>query len=88
VEGKPVQLLFDLAADPAESHDVYLEQPEAVRRLEKIADGYRQDIGDALTGAPGLNCRPPGKASNPKPLTYYDPDYPYIIAEYDLPDAG
>ena len=88
VDGKPAQHLFDLTADPGESHDLYTERPELVRMLEEIAAGYRQDIGDNLTGAPGKNCRPAGKAVNPKPLTYYDPDYPYIIAEYDLPDAG
>lgn len=88
VEGKPVRHLFDLASDLGESRDLVSEQPEIVKRLEVIADGYRQDLGDHLTGVHGQNCRPPGKVSNPKPLTFYDPDYPYIIAEYDLPDAG
>jgi hypothetical protein len=25
---------------------------------------------------------------DPKPLTEYDPDHPYIVAIYDLEDAG
>jgi arylsulfatase A len=88
VEGNPACLLYDLVADPGESRDLSAEMPEVVRRLEKIADQYRQDIGDGLVGASGANCRPAGKVADPKPLTFYDPDYPYIIAEYDLPDAG
>jgi len=88
VEGKPVQLLYHLQSDPGETTDLAAEQPEVVKQLLTTAETYRKDIGDALVGASGENCRPAGKAANPKPLTYYDPDYPYIIAEYDLPDAG
>ena len=88
VDGKPVRLLYDLKADLSESRDLSVERPEIVTKLEAIADGYRKDIGDALTGVSGENCRPPGKIKDPQPLTFYDPDYPYIIAEYDLPDRG
>jgi len=27
-------------------------------------------------------------AANPKPLTEFDPNYPYICAEYDTDEAG
>jgi hypothetical protein len=46
----------------------------------------RADLGDALTGTTGSGCRPFGRCPDPKPLTTYDPDHPYIVALYDLPD--
>jgi arylsulfatase A len=88
VQGEADRLLFDLAADPGETQDVASQHPEVVRRLEAVAEAYRLDLGDSLSGASGVNCRPPGRAENPQPLTVYDANYPYIMAEYDLPDAG
>jgi len=48
----------------------------------------RGDLGDLATDQPGANCRPVGVAANPKTLTEFDPDYPYICAEYDTDEAG
>jgi hypothetical protein len=36
----------------------------------------------------GAHCRPIGQVANPQPLTTFDPDYPYLIALYDLADFG
>jgi len=39
-------------------------------------------------GTEGTGCRPIGRTESPDTLTHYDPDHPYIIAMYDLEDAG
>jgi len=48
----------------------------------------RRDLGDAATGVRGENIRPIGRVDNPKPLTEYDPDHPYIMAMYDKHHRG
>ena len=53
-------LLFDLRRDIGERYNVIDKYPEIVKELTKIADAYRKDIGDDLTGATGLNKRKPG----------------------------
>ena len=59
-----------------------------IEELTGLADTMREDLGDARTGHEGKNCRPIERIENPKPLTNYDPDHPYIIAMYDIPNAG
>ena len=39
-------------------------------------------------GPPTLWSRAPGRVDDPQPLTAYDPAHPYIIAMYDLAEAG
>ena len=34
-------------------------------------------------GIEGRGVRPIGRVDDPKPLTVYDPDHPYMVAEYD-----
>jgi len=75
--------LYDLDADIGETTNVIDEHPEVVKDLEARADACRRDIGDAATGVVGENIRPAGKVDNPKPLTQYDPNHPYIVALYD-----
>ena len=45
-------------------------------------------MGCAASGVVGKNCRPAGQVGDPKPLTEYDPKHPYIVAMYDLEEAG
>lgn len=52
--------LFDLSRDPGERYDVKEFHPEVVEVLKKIADGYRKELGDRLTGVDGENRRAPG----------------------------
>ena len=40
------------------------------------------------TGRTGADVRPAGRVAHPAPLTTYDPDHPYYLAEYDLADRG
>lgn len=80
--------LHDLDADPGEATDVAADHPDVVARLMEHVEAARADIGDALTGRVGADTRPIGTVADPRPLTRYDPDHPYVVAEYDLPDRG
>ncbi len=87
-DGKSLRELYDLKEDIAETTDLVDQHPEVVDQLEKLAERWRMELGDDLVGVHGSACREPGKVENPKPLTQYDPSHPYIIALYDLEDAG
>jgi arylsulfatase A len=80
--------LYDLDADVGETTDVSGEHADTVGELAQLMEQCRRDLGDSLTGVEGANCRPIGRVDCPRPLTTYDATYPYIIAEYDLPERG
>lgn len=80
--------LYNLREDPAEEQNLYAEQPEVVARLSALLDGCREDLGDELQGMAGKHIRPLGRVENADTLTHYDPEHPYIIAMYDLVEAG
>ena len=77
--------LYDLEADIGETDNQYDELPNVVQKLEDMAESARVDLGDDITGVIGANQRPCGRVENPKPLTTYDPNHPYIVALYDIP---
>ncbi len=85
---EPITELYNLAEDVGETTDVSGQHPEEVARLQGLADAAREDLGDAVTGREGANCRPCGWVDDPKPLTDYDESHPYIEAMYDLTEAG
>jgi arylsulfatase A len=86
--GSTVYELYDLAEDIGEQNNMYDARSEIVTELELEVARIREDLGDDATGQAGANCRPLGRVENPKPLTEYDPDHPYIMAMYDIPNAG
>jgi len=51
--------LYNLAVDPGETLDVQAEHPDIVKQLTALADKYRHDLGDNLTGIKGTAVRPP-----------------------------
>jgi len=57
------QSLYDLQTDIGEKTDVSATHPRIVKRLLALVDQMRSDLGDAITGAPGPNRRPPGSVS-------------------------
>lgn len=87
-EGQKVKLLYNLREDIGEERDLYEKHPEIVSRLDNLLDICREDLGDSATGVKGKHTRPIGRVSNPKPLTQYDENHPYIIAMYDSSDIG
>jgi len=86
--GEKVQLLYHLREDIGEENNLYGQYPDIVRRLEALLEQFREDLGDAITGVPGKGRRPIGRVPNPRLLTKYDENHPYIIAMYDSEDAG
>ena len=75
--------LYNLKEDIGETSDVAGAHPDVVANLQEIAQTCRLDLGDSLTDTPGANRRPCGRVADPKPLTTYDPDHPYMVAMYD-----
>jgi hypothetical protein len=86
--GEEVQELYDLVADVGETEDLSTSHPDVVLRLEALAEAFRRSLGDDRLGIAGDDVRPAGRVADPVPLTTYDPDHPYVVAEYDLDDRG
>ena len=80
--------LYDLDEDIGESDNVAAQEPGIVEELMKLLETCRRDLGDMSMGMEGSGCRPCGRVADAKPLTQYKPDHPYIIAMYDVEDAG
>ena len=80
--------LYDLSADPGETHDLAASNPEVVDRLTKAMNEIRAELGDSRLGIKGNARRQPAVSADPKPLTTFDPDYPYIEPTYLLNEAG
>jgi arylsulfatase len=55
--------LFNLQIDPGETVDLKTQYPEMVDSLSRIADLYRNELGDDLRGVKGQDTRPAGKVS-------------------------
>jgi arylsulfatase A-like enzyme len=81
-------VLYDLTDDPGETRDLAASHPEVVGRLVKAMAEMRAELGDSRLGIEGGGRRPSAIATDPKPLTTFDPDYPYIEPQYLLNEAG
>jgi len=53
-----------------------------------LIEACRLDLGDKVSGIEGNDVRPHGRVDNPDTLTHYDPEHPYIYAEYDKAERG
>lgn len=80
--------LYDLDGDIGETTDLADGNPEVVASLERIAETARAVLGDARLGRVGSEVRPIGRVADPRPLTVFDADHPYYLAEYDLSEKG
>ncbi len=65
VENLPLSL-YDLSTDLGEAHDVSAEHPDVVAQLTAVADRYREELGDSLTGQVGKRLRPLGRNDRPE----------------------
>lgn len=59
--GKIGMALFDLENDISEQNDVSAEHPDAVKRLLRLVDRMREDLGDSAKKMTGKGRRPPGR---------------------------
>jgi len=67
--GKPVRYeraktglaLFNLEDDIGEQNNVADKHPEVVKRLKRLAEKAREDLGDSATKQKGAGIRPPGR---------------------------
>jgi arylsulfatase A-like enzyme len=78
--------LYNLREDVGETNNVIDRHSEIVADLEAVAETFRDDLGDRRLEREGSGIRPVGLCANPKPLTTYDPEHPYMVACYDLAD--
>lgn len=69
--GKCEAALYDLESDIAEEHNLIDEHPEIVKKLMKLAEKARKDIGDYKVQ--GSGCRESGWVANPLPLEMEEP---------------
>ena len=67
-KGEPATL-YNLADDIGETKNVLGEHPGLAKRLAKLAEGMRVDLGDDLTGVKGIGSREPGFVKDAKLLT-------------------
>jgi len=86
--GEPLSELYNLADDIGETNNLLGRHPEVVARLTAMAEAMRLRLGDRALGIAGNERRPIGQVAQANTLTHYNPAHPYIIAEYDLADAG
>lgn len=54
--------LYQLKDDPGEMKDQSAQHPEVVERLKKLAEPFKNELGDSLTQTQGHEVRPLGKA--------------------------
>ncbi len=87
-KGKEMLELYNLDEDEAETTNLADQRPEIVAELQAHAERARVSLGDARLERIGNDIRPIGRVENPKPLTTFDPEHPYYMAEYDLSDRG
>jgi len=52
--------LYDLRRDPGERYNVISQYPEEAQKLMEIAEQWREELGDNLTGREGTARRAPG----------------------------
>ena len=52
--------LYDMRRDPGERYNVLAQHPEIAEKLEAVAERYRAELGDDLTGREGTGRRKPG----------------------------
>ena len=87
-EGKLINELYDLGNDIGEEVNLYNENKEIVIELSSLADDYRKSLGDKFYDIEGEEVRPSGRITDPKPLTEFDENHPYMYAEYDKGERG
>ena len=87
-EDKLINELYDLDNDISEKVNLYSSHKEIVSKLSILADEFRKSLGDKYLDIKGEEVRPANRVDNPKPLTEYNENHPYMYAEYDKGERG
>ncbi len=87
-EDKLINELYDLESDISEKVNLYSSHKEIVSKLSILADEFRKSLGDKYLDIKGEEVRLANRVDNPKPLTEYDENHPYMYAEYDKGERG
>ena len=87
-EDKLINELYDLDNDISEKVNLYSSHKEIVSKLSTLADEFRKSLGDKYLDIKGEEVRPANRVDNPKPLTEYNENHPYMYAEYDKGERG
>ena len=87
-EDKLINELYDLDNDISEKVNLYSSHKGIVNKLSILADEFRKSLGDKYLDIKGEEVRPANRIDNPKPLTEYDENHPYMYAEYDKGERG
>lgn len=87
-QGEIINELYDLDNDIGEKLNLYSNNNEIVKKLSNLADEYRESLGDKSLNIKGNEVRPASKIDNPKPLTEFNENHPYMYAEYDKGERG
>ena len=53
--------LYDLSIDPGETNNLADQHPDGVAWLKALAEPYRAELGDSLTGQVGSGVRSAGR---------------------------
>jgi arylsulfatase A-like enzyme len=85
-ENSDISELYNLRDDVGETINVYEQHPEIVTEIAAEAEEFRVLFGDRRLNRVGNAVRDAGVCRNPKPMTEYDENHPYMIAYYDLAD--
>jgi arylsulfatase A-like enzyme len=85
-EEKVISELYNLRDNVGETNNVYDKHPDVVTEIENEAEEFRRIFGDQRLGRVGTEIREVGLCKNPKPLTEYGKNHPYMIAYYDSAD--
>jgi len=67
-QGKCGLELYNMGDDVSEEYDVAHKNPDIVKKLMKLGDKARDELGDTLTGKTGKEIREPGRISSKKEL--------------------
>lgn len=87
-QGEIINELYDLDNDIGEKLNLYNNNKEIVKKLSNLADEYRKSLGDKSLNIKGNEVRAASKIDNPKPLTKFNENHPYMYAEYDKGERG
>jgi len=87
-EGTEVQELYDLSKDIGETNNIFDDNKDIVEQLLISVNNCIETLGDKSLNITGSEIRKAGRIENPKTLTTFEENHPYMYAEYDKGERG